>query len=710
MVATPKETYKGSPASDTYQPRPNDIIALLTFIQAMAGAGGIAVNSAAALDAIAPTQDGAGAIIYGSGDPAVDGIYSWDLSSTDWIRIGPLPITFAELENVAGTANAITADVVGHASPGELKWIVWTPLYTNTAGGGEVLDLGNGDEPITSGSGGDLAPGDLVSGVTTMAFKDSAGNWRQLVSSRSGAIFDHKGDYEAGTTYTEGQAVTGSDEAWYQLKVASATGDDPVSGGSGDWLKILEPPVATVADGSLTTAKYADESVTFAKLGSDVGVHLTVSSVAAVKAIAVASVSPGDLVYWRGFDNATDNCGGMGIVVGSVASTTLDGVVMNLAAGSYHVRRVDLGEGPIHTRWCGIKPNVSSSATFNPDSFAANNSSRWETLNDFCETQLYAWISGSTAAYVVTNGIYVDPGIHDFADAASHTLSPGVTVDGAGMLISILRTNYSSANDFIVCDGSLSASYGAGNVIQNIGIRHFSTITTTTKYGLRFDSIVRGLHLVNVAIYGFGINLRTVDCWDIELTNVWLESAYYINYSTYGNINSFSARGCRFDGTRYASSYANVSINDNNHAARLVKFDDCAIQRSETVGIKFEGVFNLEVSSCQFEGNNRQDTSSPDIWVEATGTYSTASKVSVDINNNYFTTTGRNGATTSRAINIRNDVGIGSVLRVHGNCVADNTFGTFIDIDGNYAYQLFWQNRNIIGSNSNSIPANVNQY
>jgi len=46
---------------------------------------------------------------------------------------------------------------------------------------------------------------------------------------------------------------------------------------------------------------------------------------------------------------------------------------------------------------------------------------------------------------------------------------------------------------------------------------------------------------------------------------------------------------------------------------------------------------------------------------------------------------------------------------VHGNTVADNTFGTFLDIDGNYAYELFWQNRNIYGSNSNSIPANVNE-
>lgn len=572
-----------------------------------------------------------------------------------------------------------------------------------------IRDLGRALK-FPHGASGAIEP--LVAGKSLLV--DEAGKMI-LMADPGDAGFAVPGDGTVGTDKITDDAVTSSKiaaNAVTSTEIAdSAVTETKISDGAVTGAKIKAAAVteAKIGNGAVTTEKLADGAVTPEKLANSIGVPLIVDGVADVKAIALADVDPGDLVCWRGFDNGTDNCGGLGIVVGSVATATLDGVVMNLTAGSYHVRRVDLGEGPIHTRWAGIKSNVSSSLTFNPDSFAANNSSRWEALNDFCETQIYAWISGSTAAYVVTNGIYVDPGIHDFADTASHTLSEGVTVDGAGMLISILRTDYSSANDFIVCDGGVSATYGAGNVIKNIGIRHFTTLSATTKYGLRFDSIVRGLHLENVAIYGFGINLRTVDCWDVELTNCWLESANYINYSTYGNINSFSARGCRFDGVRSSTAYANISINDNNHAARLVKFDDCAIQRSETVGLKFEGVFNLVVSNCQFEGNNRQNNSSPDIWIEATGTYAAASKISADINNNYFTTTGRNGATTSRAINVRNDVGAGSVLRVHGNCVADNSFGTFIDVDGNYAYELFWQNRNIYGSNSNSIPANVNE-
>ena len=523
--------------------------------------------------------------------------------------------------------------------------------------------------------------------------------------SRGDAGFAVPGDGTVGADKIAAGAVTGA-------KIADgAVTEAKIADGAVTEAKIADDAVTAqkVEDGAITEAKIADQAVTRGKLADNIGTALIVDDVADVKEIALADVAAGDLVYWRGFDNGTDNCGGLGIVVSGVASSTLDGVVMNLTAGSFHVRRVDLGVGPIHTRWVGIKPNVSSSATFNPDSFAANNSSRWEDMNDFCEAQLLAWIASSTAAYVVTNGIYVDPGIHDFADTTQHTIGESVTVDGAGMLISVLRTNYSTSSNFLVCDGSASATYGAGTVVKNIGIRHFSLLTNATKYGLRFDSIVRGLHLENVAIYGFGRNLRTEDCWDIELTNVWSESAYEVCWSHFGNINSVSARGCRFDGPRSTTTMGCVFLYDNNNAGRAVKFDDCAFQRSEKIGLQLWGIRSVVITNCQFEGNNRQDDSSPDIWVQASGTYSASNTITLEVSHCYFTTTGRNGATSSRAINVRNDVGTGSIFLIHANVVADNTFGTFIDIDGNYAYELFWLNRNIYGSNSNSIPANVNE-
>ncbi|UES40927.1 hypothetical protein [Roseibium aggregatum] len=192
-----------------------------------------------ALEALSPTQDGAGGLIWASGDPAVDGIYSWDLGTTTWTRLGALPIAFSALENIGGTANSITADVAAYVAPGELKWAVFTPLYTNTLGGGEVIDLGNGDEPLKNGSGADLVPGDLIGGVTTQIFKDDDGNWRQMVSSRAGATMDYQGDWDSGTTYTQAQFVAHDNKLVY-LTAASSTNEEPGTGSPDPWLVVVD--------------------------------------------------------------------------------------------------------------------------------------------------------------------------------------------------------------------------------------------------------------------------------------------------------------------------------------------------------------------------------------------------------------------------------------------------------------------------------------
>ena len=433
-----------------------------------------------------------------------------------------------------------------------------------------------------------------------------------------------------------------------------------------------------------------------------------VPTLADLKALPLDKLSAGDLIFYRGFDTENDGCHGLAQYRSGVLGTVLDGREVNLAAGTGHFMNLYTERGPLHTRDVGIRPNMSSSATFDPDTLRANNSTRWNNMAAYVGVKKLAWSTGSSAAHVVVNGIFVDAGIHDFAAITPHDLPPGVPMDGVGPLVSVLRTNYSAANDFLVCDGGVN--YGAGNIVRNVGIKHFSGSSGTTKYGLRFVNIVRMLKLADFALYGFGINLRTQDCWDVELDNGWIESGNYINYSHYGNINNFTARGTRFDGTRSASAYANVSINDPNHAAQIVRFIDSPIQRSETIGLKLEGVKRSKVDGAQFEGNNRQDGSYPDIWCEGTGTYAASNKLRANIEDSYFTTTGRNGATTNRGFNLRSDVAEGSVIRIDGNEVADNSFGTFLDIDPNRALHLFWQNRNMVGSVASSVPASVVQH
>ncbi len=510
---------------------------------------------------------------------------------------------------------------------------------------------------------------------------------------------------------------------------------DKIAAGAVTGAKIADGAVteAKIADGAVTAGKVADSAVTEAKIadgalgpskvkagsalvetvdnrrlinGRDIMTH--VPTLADLKALPLNKLSAGDLIFYRGFDTENDGCHGLAQYRSGVLGTVLDGREVNLTAGTGHFMNLYTERGPLHTRDVGIRPNMSSSATFDPDTLRANNSTRWNNMAAYVGVQKLAWITGSSAAHVVVNGIFVDAGIHDFNDIAQHDLPPGVPMDGVSPLVSVLRTNYSTANDFLVCDGGVN--YGAGNIVRNVGIKHFSGSSGTTKYGLRFVNIVRMLKLADFALYGFGINLRTQDCWDIELDNGWIESGNYINYSHYGNINNFTARGTRFDGTRSASAYANVSINDPNHAAQIVRFIDSPIQRSETIGLKLEGVKRSKVDGAQFEGNNRQDGSYPDIWCEGTGTYAASNKLRANVEDSYFTTTGRNGATTSRGFNLRSDVAEGSVIRIDGNEVADNSFGTFLDIDPNRALHLFWQNRNMVGSVASSVPASVVQH
>ena len=452
-------------------------------------------------------------------------------------------------------------------------------------------------------------------------------------------------------------------------------------------LNPLDPPT----DGNdAATKTYADGLID----------STTTATITTLKALDPTSFAVGDLVTVLGFDAIGDGGGGTFQLYNSTLSTTLDGVLMNSDTAGWHWRRFGFTNEKIDVTWAGIFPNQSSSAAFDPDGFGSNNVTRWNNVAAYCEQITGQWIDGSTAAPTVTAGMYVPGGYYDFGVGVLN-LPEGVVLQGDGPLISIMRNNDVVGLEFIRCEAS--ASFGACTQIEKMGFRAF-TAQTGTRYGLRFINIVRGLQLRDVAVYNFGRNIRTEECWEFEFINVWAENAWQQNLSTFGNINNFSASGCRFDGIRDTTSAGMVIIQDNANAAQNITFSDCAFQRSETLAIKLVGVRSFVIDQgCQFEGNNRQDNSSPDIWVEC-------SAITMGrITDNYFTTTGRNGATTSRAINVRTGVPASSVFIVEGNLCLDNSFGTFIDIDANVAMQLRWLNMNYFGTNTNSIPGNVVQ-
>lgn len=211
-------------------------------ISRLAAGNTVNVATLAELNAITGSAN-QGGMVWGDSTGANNGVYSWDATSSPaaWVRIAALPHTAAVLTNIAGTANAITADTETGVDPAEVKlFFLPDPPGTNTSTSMTlIVNGGEATFAIKAASGSNVAIGDVIDGVGTLFFRVTDTEIRQLVSSQTGAAFDHQGDYNALTTYTEGQIVTGSDNAWYQLKTASATGDDPVSGGSGDWLKIF---------------------------------------------------------------------------------------------------------------------------------------------------------------------------------------------------------------------------------------------------------------------------------------------------------------------------------------------------------------------------------------------------------------------------------------------------------------------------------------
>ncbi len=252
MVVTPKQAYKGSPASDTYKPRPADIISLLNWLQTAVTVGGKLANSAAGLQAIVPSAAGAPGGVYGASAASENGIYIGDPGSVPyWTKIADWPVSMAELVNVAGTANAITADIDTGVSPGAVRVRLLVPQYTNT---GATTLSENGEFPIDilSRTGNSLVGGELIAGELAI-IGEVEGELRLTNSERQ---LPFQRSYSAGTAYAPGDLVESGGSIWYSLQDANQ-GNTPSEGAF--WTLFL--PGVSVADGTITDDKLAPGSV-----------------------------------------------------------------------------------------------------------------------------------------------------------------------------------------------------------------------------------------------------------------------------------------------------------------------------------------------------------------------------------------------------------------------------------------------------------------
>lgn len=254
-LLTPESVYRryetdGVPESGAHEPKKSEIIQLLNMLFGSSRGGWVVARTLSELNGITPENEtDGGVVLTGSGA----GYY--DRDSGAWVFGRGFPDTFALLVDVGGTANAITASVSPGVDPGNVLCLLLPDPPGTNSSPAVTLTIDGVVHEVKSSSGNGLADGDIVEGVGTLFFKVGS-EWRQLFSSASGATFDHQGDWDGETTYTEGQIVTGSNGNWYQLKVPSSLDDDPVLGGSGDdWLMILHS--AALADGAVTEPKLA---------------------------------------------------------------------------------------------------------------------------------------------------------------------------------------------------------------------------------------------------------------------------------------------------------------------------------------------------------------------------------------------------------------------------------------------------------------------
>lgn len=428
-----------------------------------------------------------------------------------------------------------------------------------------------------------------------------------------------------------------------------------------------------------------------------------VDTIADLELVIPQALHNDQFVFVKGFDAPGDGCGGLFYWLPSNLWPSLRGVAFNsLVAGSWHRHR----EGPVHTRWAGIKP-TGTPDVFDAEGIGAQNRQRWSALNGFCQRQTWELVAPDVSN-TVADTIFVDAGIHDFSGGTLH-LGQGVGLQGCGPGRSVLRSNDDDGNFLEVGDdGDADADhklYSSFDVVKDLSIVHYfepqGSGSTGTDVGIAFFNTVRRCGMRNVHVQGFGTNVH-LDAFGMNVESCYFESGYRRNLRIGPLGNSMTIVGCRIDAQRWTDGGESILVDNLPGGARSILFLRCDIQRAQRVAFRCRQVASLAIRDCFFEGNDRTNGSHPDIWIEGDRVRN------VVVDGCYFTGTGRWGATSSRAINIRSDVTEEARIQVTNNEQADNPsgiFAYFIDIDTSEPLELVSFNN--IQDAPNSIPESV---
>lgn len=197
------------------------------MVESIISYGSVWRGTKAALDLVTPAAGTyPGGVVTNDSTANNNGFYIWDGSS--WARSRGFPDTAAVLTNIAGTANAITADTDAGVSPADIQILILPdPPGTNTSTTVTLALNGASAKSIKAASGSNLAIGDIVDGVGTLFFR-SGSEWRQLfpsnVAERAEAALAAAEDAQ-----TAAIAYADSAEVWAQLSEKWAESPEDVA-------------------------------------------------------------------------------------------------------------------------------------------------------------------------------------------------------------------------------------------------------------------------------------------------------------------------------------------------------------------------------------------------------------------------------------------------------------------------------------------------
>lgn len=207
-ILTPAIVYRryvvdGVPDSGQHDPKKTEIIQLLDTLFGANDAAWVVAPTLAALVLITPDSEKDGGIVLSDPDPTKNGYYY--RAAGAWARGRGFPDSLAVLDDIEGTANAITASTLAWVNPSDVQMMILEVATTVEAGGVTIALNGGAAKPLVTNSGNSIEAGYLTAGML-VSFIDDGTNYRLVSDVASLAVL-------AGAEAAADAAADSADEA-----------------------------------------------------------------------------------------------------------------------------------------------------------------------------------------------------------------------------------------------------------------------------------------------------------------------------------------------------------------------------------------------------------------------------------------------------------------------------------------------------------------